>query len=218
MIINVELHCHTNQSSDSLMTITQLIKACDRRKIDKVAITDHNTIKAAQEAFKLNPQRFIVGEEIMTRQGELLAYFVQEEIPGGLDVMDVLKELHSQRAIISVSHPFDRFRKGHWQEYDLLHIIDQIDAIEVFNARCLVNQDNTRAALFASEHHLLGTVGSDAHAAMEVGKSFLSLPDFHDPISFKDSLILANQHNQLSSPFVHLFSRYAKWKKGTKIT
>ncbi len=218
MYINVELHCHTNQSSDSLMTITQLIKACDRKKIHKVAITDHNTIKAAQEAFQLNPQRFIVGEEIMTRQGELLAFFVQEEIPGSLDAMDVLKELHSQKAFISVSHPFDRFRKGHWQENDLLQIVDQIDAIEVFNARCLVAQDNIRAALFAREHRLLMTVGSDAHSAIEVGRSFLSLPEFHDSISFKNSLLFARQHNQLSSPFVHLFSRYAKWKKRAKIT
>lgn len=216
MMINVELHCHTDQSSDSLMTIPQLIKACNRKKIHKVAITDHNTIRAAQEAFQLDPQRFIIGEEIMTRQGELLAYFVKEEIPGGLDVKYVLKELHSQNAVISVSHPFDRFRKGHWQESDLLQIIDQIDAIEVFNARSLINKDNLRAARFASEHHLLGTVGSDAHAPFEVGKSYLSMPDFNDAQSFRDGLKSAYQHNQISSPLVHLFSRYAKWKKPEK--
>ncbi|MGB9639547.1 MAG: PHP-associated domain-containing protein [Anaerolineales bacterium] len=213
MMINVELHCHTYRSSDSLMTIAQLIKACETRQIHKVAITDHNTIQAAREAFQLDPQRFIIGEEIMTRQGELLAYYIQEEIPSGLDAEDVLQELHAQKAIISVSHPFDRFRKGHWQESDLLKIIDQIDAIESFNARCLVNEDNMRAARFAAEHHLLETVGSDAHAAVEVGKSYLSMPDFFDANSFRNGLKNAQQHNQISSPLVHLFSQYAKWKK-----
>lgn len=216
MMINVELHCHTYCSSDSLMTIAQLIKTCDRRQIHKVAITDHNSIQAAREAFQIDSQRFIIGEEIMTRQGELLAYYIQEEIPSGLDVKEVLKELHAQKAIISVAHPFDRFRKGHWQEHDLLQIIDQIDAIEVFNARCLMNEDNIRAARFAIEHHLLGTVGSDAHAPIEIGRSYLSMPDFDNTNSFRDGLTIAQQHNKISSPFVHLFSRYAKWKKRQK--
>ena len=216
MSINVELHCHTNQSSDSLMTIAQLFKACEKQQIHKVAITDHNSIKAAQTAVREYPHMFIIGEEIMTKQGEILAYFMREEIPGGYNAKEILPELHAQGVFISVSHPFDRYRKGHWLEANLLQILDQIDAIETFNSRCLLNQDNRKASSFAKQHHLLETIGSDAHTPREVGKSYLRMPDFQDAESFKIALQDAKSYPRLSAPWFHLFSLYAKWKKRPK--
>ncbi|MGB9668948.1 MAG: PHP domain-containing protein, partial [Anaerolineales bacterium] len=93
MKFNIDLHCHTNQSSDSLMTISQIIKKIEKSPLQKIAITDHNSIQAALQAVQVAPHLFIIGEEIMTRQGEILAYFVQEEIPAGLDAIEVIKEL-----------------------------------------------------------------------------------------------------------------------------
>ncbi len=59
------------------------MQACSKKGINRLVITDHNTISGARQAFRLSPEMVIVGEEIMTRQGELLAAFVQEEIPAG---------------------------------------------------------------------------------------------------------------------------------------
>lgn len=195
------------------MTLDQLFKACDKNNIHKIAITDHNTISNALKAHSQRPKQVIVGEEVLTRQGELLAFFVKEEIPAGLDMLDAVSALRAQGAVISVSHPFDRFRKAHWQVSDILQIVEKIDALETFNSRCIRKSDNQLAQDFALQHQLLSTVGSDAHAPIEVGRSTLTLPDFDNPDSFRHSLQLAVPNCRLSSPFIHLLSRIAKWKK-----
>ncbi|HLF87415.1 MAG TPA: PHP domain-containing protein, partial [Anaerolineales bacterium] len=80
----VETHCHTIFSKDSLTHPADLLAACRKKGLDRVIITDHNTISGAVAANELDPDRVIIGEEIMTRAGELLAAFVLEEVPAGL--------------------------------------------------------------------------------------------------------------------------------------
>ncbi|MCX8061231.1 MAG: PHP domain-containing protein [Anaerolineales bacterium] len=217
MPIRVELHCHTDASGDSLLSISQLLKTCERKKIDKIAITDHNTIRNALLAHKIAPNKIIVGEEILTRQGELLAFFVTEEIPAGLDALEVIDELHRQGAFISVSHPFDRFRKGHWEVNNLIKIVDKVDAIEVFNARCIMSQHNRQAQSFAKLHNLTGSVGSDAHIAAEVGKAYHLMDGFENVEQFRIAFTNTKTYTRYSSPLVHFCSRYAMWKKNFQI-
>ena len=162
-MLNVELHCHTNASKDSLIRPGDLLAACRRIGLDRVAITDHNTIAGALSARDLDPELVIVGEEIKTSGGELLAFFVEEEIPAGLPALETIARLREQKAFISVSHPFDQLRGGHWQLSELLAIAPYIDAIETFNARCLSPAFNHAAQEFAVRHRLPGTAGSDAH-------------------------------------------------------
>jgi predicted metal-dependent phosphoesterase TrpH len=212
-MIRVEFHCHTRYSGDSLITIPDLLHVCDRKQIDKLIITDHNTIAGALEAVKFAPGRFIIGEEILTLQGELLGFFLQEEIPPGLNAQQTIDMLHAQGAFISVSHPFDKLRKGHWHQQDLVDILPGIHAIEMFNSRCVSPQYNLRAIFFAQQYHLLGTVGSDAHSLGEVGAATLTLPDFHDTASLRSSLSLAEPHTHMSPPWVHFYSHYASWRK-----
>ena len=209
----VELHCHTIYSKDSLTTPEKLLQACERKGIERVAVTDHNSIDGALATHELDPQRVIVGEEIYTSKGELLAFFVKEYIPGGLHPLETIELLRDQGAFISVSHPFDQQRGGHWEETDLLEILPHIDAIETFNARCTFAKYNERAQQFAEEHNLLGTVGSDAHAPRELGNATLSMAEFSDASTFKKNLREAVQHNKLSPPWVHFYSRYAVWRK-----
>jgi predicted metal-dependent phosphoesterase TrpH len=87
----------------------------------------------------------IVGEEILTTQGELLAAFVTEEIPARLSPLETIHRLRAQGAFISVSHPFDGHRG--WQLEALLEIAPLVDAVEVFNARCIFARDNQLAAI-----------------------------------------------------------------------
>src|SRR3990172_3631865 len=135
--ISVEFHCHTIYSKDSLTHPEILVSACRRKEIDRVVVTDHNTIKGAQAARALAPELVIVGEEVMTTQGEILAAFVTEEIPPGLSPQETIRRLKDKNAFISVSHPFDRLRSGGWREEHLLEILPLVDAIEVYNSRCL---------------------------------------------------------------------------------
>ena len=211
--VRLEFHCHTIYSRDSLTGIENLLATCRKKRIDRLVITDHNTIAGAQLAKRLDPDRVIIGEEIMTGKGELLAAFVSEEIPSGLTPLETIARLRDQGAFISVSHPFDEQRKGHWEIEDLQEITPYVDAIETFNARCMSDQYNRQAQEFARENGLSGTAGSDAHATFEVGRACMILDDFSGPKSLKSALVTARFDARLSSPFVHLVSRYAVWHK-----
>ena len=212
-MIRAEFHCHTIYSKDSLLKINSLIKSIKRKKLDRVAITDHNTIGGALRAKELAPEHVIVGEEIMTTKGELLAYFMTEEIKPYLSPQETINQLREQEAFISVAHPFDRVRKGHWDSGDLLDILPLVDAIEVFNARCIFPQFNTRANEFALQNNILSMVGSDAHTSMEIGRATTLLPDFSDTTSLKIALINAQFDYQISPVWIHFTSRIAKWYK-----
>lgn len=211
--VRAEFHCHTVYSKDSLMRVEALLAACRKKGIDRIAITDHNTIQGARLAQKLDPQRVIVGEEIMTLKGELLAFFVKKEVPKNLPPLEAIRRLRDQGAFISVSHPFDHLRKGAWDLPDLLEIAPLVDAIETFNARCLRKRTNELAQAFAAEHNLPGTAGSDSHSLLEVGRATLLLPDFHTPAELKEALLQAHPQVQLSASWVHLTSTYAKLRR-----
>lgn len=208
-MLRLEFHCHTIYSKDSLVRLENLLKTCEKKSIDRIVISDHNTTRGAFEAQKLDPQRVIIGEEILTQKGELLAAYMKEEIPAGLTPFETIERLRDQEAFISVSHPFDKLRSGHWQVEDLLEIAPLVDAIEVFNARCMSPDFNRLATEFARQHDLAGTVGSDAHAAFELGRAAMLLPDFNDAISLNAVLPQAKYETRLSSPFVRFTSRYA---------
>ncbi len=208
-IISAEFHCHTIYSKDSLTKPAELVKTCRQKGIDRVIVTDHNTIAGAVAAKAIDPERVIVGEEIMTQQGELLAAYLKDEVPPGLSARDTIARLREQDAFISVAHPFDLARRGHWALADLCVIAPMVDAIETFNARCFPPRFNHEAAAFARERHLSETVGSDAHAAFELGRATLRLPAFHDAESLRRVLPHARQQVVLSMPWVRLSSRYA---------
>ena len=210
---NVELHSHTLWSKDCLVDFESIIRRCIQCGVDRIAITDHNTSNGALAMQKLAPNLVIVGEEIMTDRGEILGYFMQESIPEGLTPDETIRCLRDQDAVISVSHPFDRLRKGAWHEEDLLKIIDQVDAIEVFNARCMFPEDNTKAQMFAEKHHLTGTVGSDAHSVIEYGRTLNQMQPFEGASDFLLSLRAAHQVNHYSSRFVHFYSKTATLSK-----
>ena len=124
--------------------------------------------------------------------------------------------MEDQGAFISVSHPFDRWRTGHWLEKDLLEILPDIDAIEVFNSRCMLSQFNRVAHQFAETHDLAGTVGSDAHAAFELGQSTLELEPFEGPEELRRVIRRGIPNVRQSPGWVRVTSRYAVLYKKLK--
>ncbi|HZD41843.1 MAG TPA: PHP domain-containing protein [Terriglobales bacterium] len=216
-MLRVEFHCHTNVSKDSLTRPDDLVHACRRKGIDRVIVTDHNRIAGARAAQALDPERVIVGEEIMTTCGEILAAFVSEEIPKRLTPQETIRRLKDQGAFISVSHPFDRWRAGGWQEEELLDILPQVDAIEVYNSRCMNPAFNRRAREFAQKHNVPGTVGSDAHAAFELGRSLMVLQPFDGPHELRKVIRAGVPQVKWSPPWFHITSRIATiYKKVTR--
>ncbi len=208
-MLHVEFHSHTNASKDSVTQPADLIASARRRGIDRLIITDHNTIAGASAAQTLDPELIIIGEEIMTTRGEILASFVSDEIPAGLTPQETIQRLRDQGAFVSVSHPFDKLRSGGWEEADLLEILPFVDAIEVFNSRCMFPRFNREARRFAEMHNIAGTVGSDAHATFEVGRSLMRLESFEGPDEMRKVIRSGQPITKWSPPWFHFTSRYA---------
>lgn len=212
-MLTAELHCHTCYSKDSLMLPRRLIDVARRRGLQRLAITDHNVFDGARHAARIDPELIIPAEEIMTTGGELLGYYVRELVPPGLSPLKTIEILRQQGTVISVAHPFDTVRSGHWDETELREILPLVDAVEVFNARVATPAQNRRAADLAATAGKPGTAGSDAHAYMEVGRTTMRLPDFHDAESLRGALSAGEVRGRLSPYWVHLLSRYAVWRK-----
>jgi predicted metal-dependent phosphoesterase TrpH len=211
-MISIDFHSHTRASKDSLANPARIISAACRKRLDRLVITDHNSIYGAVETQALAPDLIIVGEEIKTTKGEILAAFVTEEVPSYLSPQETIQRLRDQNAFISVSHPFDN-RSGAWALQDLLEIIHLVDAIEVFNARIIKPEANALAQEFAREYQLPGTVGSDAHAPFELGVCRLELPDFTGPDGLRQVIRQGKVVGRTSSLWVHAVSSYARWRK-----
>lgn len=208
-MLKVDFHTHTYRSKDSITKIEELIKAARMRGIDRVVVTDHNTLTGAREAYETAPDLIIPGEEVQTTEGEFLAAYVTVEVPRGLEPGEALKRLRDQGAFISISHPFDPHRSG-WKLSTLELLASHVDSIEVFNARVLSSRHNQIAQRFAAEHDVPGTAGSDGHHPSEIGQAYTLLPEFHDAESLSAAIKSAQVGGSLSSPLVHLYSTRAK--------
>jgi predicted metal-dependent phosphoesterase TrpH len=182
-IMKLLFHTHTDYSSDCLVSIGELHGLCRKNNL-MPCITDHNTIKGAvayRKKFGLDS--CIIGEEIKTKEGEVIGLYMKKEIPKGLSLKDTMKMLKSQNAIIIIPHPFDRFRKSR-----LMHDINnlnksfKIDFIEVFNSRTLNTKDNDKAQRFfdvnSKRHKFLAIAGADAHLLHENMNCCNIVPDF----------------------------------------
>jgi predicted metal-dependent phosphoesterase TrpH len=203
----VDFHCHSDASPDSLIKPKELVATARARGIDRLVVTDHNTIRGGLRCKELDPELIIVGEEIKTTRSELLASFVTREVPRDLEPKETIKRLRDQGAFISISHPFDPHRG--WQLDDLLEIIELVDAVEVFNARCTRPEWNLKAFAFAAEHGKPGTVGSDSHSLLEIGKAGVQVPAFETADDLRRVLGEGKVEAKLASPLVHFGSRYA---------
>jgi len=205
--IRIDCHLHTEYSPDSISPIEDLADQARRIGLDKLIITDHNTIAGAMILKKRYPDFVIVGEEIQTTCGEILAYFVEEEIPPWLEPEEAFQRLTAQNAFISLSHPYAFSRMG-WTETEMLRYQPYLDAIEAANGRNTPKL-NQKAADFAKAHALAVTAGSDGHAVRELGKMGLELPEFNTVDEMRLAVREATVFGTESSLLVRYYSRKA---------
>ncbi len=211
--MRLDLHCHTSASPDSLNTFDAILHRMEQRRIDMLAITDHNLVDAALDFHRQAPERFLVGEEIKTTEGELLALFISEWVPPRLSPEETIDLVHEQGGLVGVSHPLDRLRREAMGAAVLDAIHPRLDFIEVMNARVIFPGDNRRAREKAARWGLPGSAGSDAHVPVEVGRCYVEMPRFDGPHDFLDCLSQAQIGGWVSSPLVHFASTYAKLLK-----
>jgi predicted metal-dependent phosphoesterase TrpH len=172
----VDLHCHTRGSFDCLSAPKDVVRAASARGLTHLAITDHDRIDVALEARELAPQglMIIVGEEVRTRDGDLICVFLERAIPPGMSAAETIAAAREQGGLVGIPHPFDRMRGSMLRDPSMAHVAAAVDWVETHNAR-LVGKGNEQAAEFAREHDLPGVAVSDAHSIMEVGVAYSAL-------------------------------------------
>lgn len=211
--MKADLHIHTASSPDCNMSPEEIIEHCHRVGIDCIAITDHNHIGGALEVQQKAPFPVIVGEEIRTRRGEVIGLFLTEEIPPGLSPEETVARIKEQGGLVCIPHPFDRIRRRSTLRRPYLErLLPHIDILEAFNSRTTLVRDSTRARLFAQEHSLLLSAGSDAHAPYEIGGAYMVMPEFDGVEGFRLSLEQGEVVGRRASLWVHVATA------GTKLT
>jgi len=213
-LIKVDLHVHTESSADCLTPYGEVIRWAQRRQLDALAITDHNTIEGALVVSAMSPLRIIVGEEVRTTRGEIIGLFLREEIPALLSPAETVRVIRRQGGLVYIPHPMDRVGRCALQLGALKEIIKEVHIIETLNARVIFPLDNRRAQRLARSYGLPGGAGSDAHQGFEIGRAYLEMPSFTDAYSFLESVRQGKVRGRLSSPLVHVGSTYAKFAKG----
>jgi predicted metal-dependent phosphoesterase TrpH len=175
----IDLHCHTSASFDCLSKPADVVKAAGSRGLTHLIVTDHDRIDGALAAREAAPAGLtvIVGEEVKTRDGDLICAFLERAIEPGLSAAETVAAAREQGGLVGIPHPFDRMRGSMLNEAEtplLATLAGLVDWVEVHNAR-LVGKGNETAAEFAREHDLPGVASSDAHSILEVAVAYTVL-------------------------------------------
>lgn len=180
--MRVDLHLHSRFSHDSRTSLETLIERSRNCGLDRIALTDHNTVEGALQLARIAPELTIVGEEAKTREGEVIGLFITRRLPPFLRPEEVMDLVHEMGGLTYVPHPFDRNR-SHFRAERIVELADRIDIIEVHNPWC-EPAANAAAARLATELNKVKATGSDAHSAHELGRSWMEMDDYADVADF----------------------------------
>jgi predicted metal-dependent phosphoesterase TrpH/glycosyltransferase involved in cell wall biosynthesis len=197
-LIDVDLHMHTDHSGDCATPVEHLLATAREQGLGAIAVTDHNEVSGAFEAAEKAAEfgvKIIIGEEVKSAtQGEVIGLFLKEKIPRGLSLEETVAEIKRQGGLVYVPHPFDRMHAVPDYEH-LLKIVDDVDAIEVYNPRVAIGSFNEEAERFAAKYQIVRGAGSDSHVAAGLGSVRIRMHDFDGPEEFLESL----RHAEIST-------------------
>jgi len=190
--IHVDLHMHTDHSHDCATPVSTLLEAAAAAGLGAIAVTDHNEVSGAHEARAQagedGPVKVIVGEEVKTAdQGEVIGLFIEQRIPRGMTLRETIAAIRAQGGLVYVPHPFDRIHSVPDYEH-LLEVVEEVDALEVFNPRVAFSAFNEEAERFAAKYRIVAGAGSDSHVAAGLGSVKIRMRDFDGPEEFLASL------------------------------
>jgi predicted metal-dependent phosphoesterase TrpH len=158
----IDLHTHSVASPDGSLRLEHYRQALAEKRLDFIAITDHNRIDFAAQAQAGLGRQIIVGEEITAKEGEVIGLFLREAVPPGLPLAETIERIKSQGGVVYVPHPFETVRKGLPERIMDLNAV-RIDIVEVRNGRAVFQNKGARAETWARVHTKPGAAGSDAH-------------------------------------------------------
>ena len=157
-------------------------------KVDAIAVLDHSEIEGALRLAEVAPFPVIVGEEVLTKEGEIGGLFLKERIPPGLPLKETADRIKEQGGLVYAPHPLARDVPRNIGKEALLSIIERVDIIEGFNARIRYQSDNEEAKEIARRYGIAVAAGSDAHFPWEVGRAGIEIASFSTPQEFLGNL------------------------------
>ena len=184
--MRVDLHLHSRYSHDSTTTLESLIARCRESGLDRIALTDHNTVEGALRLAAMAPELAIVGEEAKTREGEVIGLFITSRIPPYVRAEEAMDLIREMGGLTYIPHPLDRNR-SHFSAERLVELADRIDIIEIYNPWCEAPA-NRAAARLAADLGKVTASGSDAHSVHELGRSWMEMDAFDGPGDFLEKL------------------------------
>ena len=211
--IRMDLHLHTRGSWDCLSDPEMVLARARTRGIDRIAITDHNSLTVALEMARRHPDEVIPGEEVKTAEGvDVIGLYLSSEIPKGTPAEETCRQIRDQGGVVYLPHPYALGKGGSGQLAETL--ARQLDVVEVFNARLRSRERNGRGERLSLRHGLLQGAGSDAHSVGEIGNAWVQLPRHpNEPQAFLGALRSATIYGTTAGPHVFLLSNWAKVRK-----
>jgi predicted metal-dependent phosphoesterase TrpH len=187
--VRIDLHLHSRYSHDSSTSLDSLIERCRELGLDRIALTDHNTVEGALKLAQLAPSLTIVGEEAKTREGEVIGLFITRRVPPYLRPEEALDLVHEMGGLTYLPHPLDRNR-SHFSPDRVMQLASRVDIIETYNPWCEPGANRAAAELAADLGKVTAT-GSDAHGLLELGHSWMEIEEFDGAADFLEKLASA---------------------------
>jgi len=182
MKLRADLHIHSEYSHDSYSKIDKILKVAKEKKLDVIAITDHEEFDGANLAEKLAENVLVIkGQEINTEFGDIIGLFLKKKVDSK-KFAKVIKEIKKQKGVVVLPHP---------AKFHILikEVVDNVDLIEVFNSR-LGKEENKMGRILADKLKKPFIAGSDAHFIFEIGNGVTIIESKSRELKdIKDSLI-----------------------------
>ena len=167
--MTIDMHFHTRQHSPcSSIDMEEGIRKAKERGLDGICITEHDTFACRKTAEKLQDKYgilVIVGTEILTEEGDLLCYGLDEIPEGNISAQDLINHVNSLGGACIAAHPYRQNNRGMG---DCLFKLKGLHAIESFNGNTL-DENNHKAQIAARELRIPCIGGSDAHSIEKIG-------------------------------------------------
>ena len=179
--VRIDLHVHSSVSFDCRVSPIEVARRCRRLGLSPIFITDHDAIDGARSLVEAG-EPVIVGEEIMTSEGELIGLFLKTAVPGRLSPEETVSAIKDQGGLVYLEHPYDTTRRN-LREDAIERIAPYIDVVEVVNGRSRPEL-NRRAEDLRSALGVPAGAGSDAHTLAEIGSVLVEMEPFIGPQDF----------------------------------
>jgi predicted metal-dependent phosphoesterase TrpH len=165
-MLNADFHIHTHYSKCSNLKPSDIVRKAVSMGYDVIGVVDHNSIKGGLEVKKLAGKRLLVipGEEIMTEDGEVIIFLSDGKYNRNL--VEICERARSMNHYVVFPHPFDYMRIS---VLGNIEKVKNVDAMEVFNSRVILDRFNLMAEEYAEKNGIPKIAASDSHFLEEIG-------------------------------------------------